>query len=207
MLATRRSSERIPWALLALEAVLVVLSVLLALGLNSWREARAHQDQAHRALQTVIDEVEENCLRVETLLPYHRSVFAGEEEYEGLGNVFLRNDAWTSAQTAGAAHHMDYEVASAVGTVHALQVDHRRLVEAGIQAIYNAATSQDPTHERFPPEEGQEWLRGPHPLMLADLIRIQTNLLEGYRALFAVSEERYGIEAASGCGRGRGTDG
>jgi len=201
MLASRSVSEKLPWKLLSLEAVLVVLSVLLALALNSWREARAHQQLAHRALQTVVDEAEANCRLVRNLLPYHNQVFAGEAEYEGLGDVFLRNDAWPSAQSAGAAHHMEYEVASAVGSVHALQVDHRRLVEAGIQAVYVAATNQDPYLERFPPGEEPIWLPGPHPMMLADLTRIQGQLLQAYDTLFSVSEREYGIQVGSECGR------
>lgn len=204
MLATRPTSERLPWKLLSIEAVLVVLSVLLALALNSWREARTHQEVAHRALQTVVDEAEANCRLVVELLPYHRSVFEGEADYHGLGDVFLRNDAWTSAQSAGAAHHMEYEAASAVGAVHALQTDHRRLVEAGIQATYVAAASEDPYLERFPPGEGPDWLPGPHPLMLGDLLRIQGRLLEAYDTLFAVSEELYGIPVPDDCGSGQG---
>jgi hypothetical protein len=200
MLASRSTSEKLPWKLLSLEAVLVVLSVLLALALNSWREARGHERLAHRAVQTVVDEAQANCLLVQNLLPYHRAVFAGEEDYEGLGEVLLRNDAWTSAQSAGAAHHIDYGVAAAVGAVHALQVDHRRLVEAGLQASYIAAASLDPHVERFPPDGDLDWIPGPHPLMLGDLLRIQDELLETYEDLFSASERRYGIEAPSRCG-------
>lgn len=200
MRASRRSSGDIPWKILSIEAVLVVLSVLLALGLNSWREGRAHKALAHRAMQSIIDEAEENCRLVQAVLPYHLAVFEGEQEYEGLGRIFLRNDAWSLAQSAGAANHVDYEVAAAVGSVHALQQDHRRLVEAGIQAVYHAAAAQDPLREHFPPEEGDAWLRGPHPMMLADLIRIQRELVGRYGTLFAVSEARYGIQADSACG-------
>jgi len=182
----------------------VVLSVLLALGLNSWREGRAHRDLAQRALQNVVDEAMENCHKIETLLPYHRSVFALEREYEGLGEVFIRNDAWLSAQTAGAAHHIKYEVAVVIGSIHALQNEHQRLVEAGISAVYNAATSQDPQLELFEQmirENRSDWLAGPNPMMLADLIRVQSNLLEGYEMLFKLSEEHYGeaIEISDSC--------
>lgn len=198
--SARRFSGDIPWKVLAIEAVLVVLSVLLALGLNSWREGRANRTLAQRAVQAILDEAQQNCRTVQSVLPYHIAVSETKQEYEGLGRVFLRNDAWPLAQSAGAANYVDYEVASAIGTVHALQHDHRRLVEAGIQALYQAATAQDPELERFAIEGGGSWLRGPHPLMLADLIRIQTQLIEEYGALFAVSEDRYGIAAELACG-------
>lgn len=186
MLSSKTDSNKIPWKLLSIEAVLVVLSVLLALGLNSWRESRAHQDLAQRALQTVLDETMENCRKFQKLLPYHRSVFALEGEYEGLGEVFIRNDAWPSAQSVGASQHIEYEVASAIGTIHSLQSEHQRLVEAGIRAVYNAASNQDPNLEMFEQlirENHSGWLAGPHPMMLADLIRIQSNFLERYDLL------------------------
>jgi len=44
-------SSEIPRGLLSVEAVLIVLSVLLALGVVSWREAREQQTLAGRALQ------------------------------------------------------------------------------------------------------------------------------------------------------------
>ncbi|GEM_PF-1487407 len=195
MLSSKTGSNNIPWKILSIEAILVVLSVLLALGLNSWREGRAHQDLAQRVLQTVVDETIENCHTVQELLPYHRSVFALESEYEGLGEVFIRNDAWPSAQSTGASHHLEYEVAVIIGSIHALQNQHQRLVEAGIAAVYNAASSLDPRLERFEQairDDRTDWLAGPHPMMLADLIRIQSNLLEEYERLFNLIEELYG---------------
>lgn len=204
MRSSKTDSNKIPLKLLSIEAVLVVLSVLLALGLNSWRESRTHQELAERVLQAVVDESIENCHKIQTLLPYHRSVLALEREYEGLGEVFIRDDAWPSAQSAGASHHVEYQVAAVIESIHALQSGHQRLVEAGIRAVYNAAASQDPRLEMFERmirENNTDWLPGPHPLMLADLIRIQSNLLEEYDLLFKLSEEHYGdaIEISGSC--------
>lgn len=204
MLFSKSGSNKIPWKLLSIEAVLVVLSVLLALGLNSWRESRTQQELAERVLQAVVDESMENCQKIQTHLPYHRSVLALEEEYEGLGGVFIRDDAWPSAQSAGASHYVEYQVATVIESIHALQSGHQRLVEAGIRAVYNAAASQDPHLEMFEQmirENNADWLPGPHPLMLADLIRIQSNLLEEYDELFRLSEEHYGdaIEISGSC--------
>ncbi len=77
-------------------------------------------------------------------------------------------------------------------------------MEAGIRAVYNAAASQDPhleVFERMIRENHTDWLPGPHPLMLADLIRIQSNLLEEYNELFKLSEEHYGdaIDISGSC--------
>ena len=122
----------------------------------------------------------------------------------GLDRFFLRNDAWASAQTAGAIHHMDYRVAAAAGTVHALQSDHRRLVENGILAVYITATNQDVDLEIFKEimaGNNKDWLRGPHPFMLADLTRIQDELIEAYGILFERSRSAYGdaVNISGGC--------
>lgn len=204
MISSKNNARRIPWKLLSIEAILVVLSVLLALGLNKWNENRHNRELSLRALQTILDESAENCSKIEELQPYHRAVFSGETAYEGLGQVFLRNDAWTSAQTAGAIHHMDYPVAAAVGTVHALQSDHRRLVENGILAVYITATEQDVDLEIFKEivtGNNKDWLRGPHPFMLADLIRIQEKLIKAYGVLFEKSRASYGgaVNIGDGC--------
>jgi len=204
MISSKNKPGRIPWKLLGIEAVLVVLSVLLALGLNKWNENRSNRELSQRALQAMLDEAANNCTIIQELQPYHRAVFSGETPYEGLGQVFLRNDAWTSAQTAGAIHHMDYRVAAAAGTVHALQSDHRRLVENGILAVYITATNQDVDLEIFKQimtGNNKDWLRGPHPFMLADLIRIQEGLIEAYDILFERSSTAYGdaVNVAEQC--------
>lgn len=195
MFSSKNRSNGIPWKLLSLETVLIILSVLLALWLNQWNENRSNQELSVRALQSIIDEAADNCSKIQNLQPYHQAVFSGEKEYEGLGDVFIRNDAWNSAQTAGTVHNMEYRVAAKAGMVHALQNDHRRLVETGIQAVYITATNEDQTLEKFQEmimNNNSDWLRGPHPMMLADLIRIQNNLFDAYTELFRISNEIYG---------------
>ena len=73
MFSSKNSSGRIPWKLLGIEAILVVLSVLLALGLNKWNENRSNRELSQRAIQTMLDESAENCSKIEEWQPYHRS--------------------------------------------------------------------------------------------------------------------------------------
>ena len=64
MLATKKMFSDLPWRLLTVEAVLVILSVLLALALDSWRKDREDQKLAQLALQEFANEVQSNCAQI-----------------------------------------------------------------------------------------------------------------------------------------------
>lgn len=74
MLASKNGNQGMPWKLLVVEALLIVMSVLLALGMNSWRESAANHDRAVRSLQGLVGEFESNCERIRHFHDYHRAV-------------------------------------------------------------------------------------------------------------------------------------
>jgi uncharacterized membrane protein len=84
VLSTKDFDRGIPWLLLAIEAGLIVLSVLLALSLAGWREARANERLAVQAVQGIVTEASTNCAQVTALHPYHQRVAEGEQAPEGL---------------------------------------------------------------------------------------------------------------------------
>lgn len=174
-----------PWGLLSVEALLVVLSVLLALALNSWREGRANEALALRSLQGVMDEADVNCSRIRLFHEYHREVADREREPEGIQVGLIRNDAWQSAQSTGAAAYVDYDIAAIIGKVHASQADHRTIMEAHMQAMFTALA-------------GGKELEGIHGdadlATIRELVRIQEQLLEVYQELADVVNEKYGDE-------------
>lgn len=175
-----------PWGLLSVEALLVVLSVLLALALNSWREGRANKALALRSLQSVVDEADVNCSRIRNLQEYHRAVADREREPEGIQVGLIRNDAWQSAQSTGAAAYVDYDIAAIIGKIHASQADHRTIMEAHIQAMFVALGG------------GKELGKGIHGdadiATIRELVRIQDQLLEVYEELAESVNEKYGDE-------------
>jgi hypothetical protein len=93
MFASKKSDRSIPWGILMIEAIFVILSVLLALGLNSWRESRQNQDLAHRALNGLTEEFSSNCVLISRVQPYHSEVARGDRPPEGLQVGLIRNDA------------------------------------------------------------------------------------------------------------------
>ena len=94
------------WAVLVFEAIIVVLSVLLALGLDRWSGERENQKLAQRALQGVVDETSINCARIKYHQPYHQAVANGTQKPEGIRISLIRNDAWDSAKSTGAAAYI-----------------------------------------------------------------------------------------------------
>lgn len=194
MLSSKQSNGKMPWALLSIEGFLVVLSVLLALALNSWREGRANEALALRSVQSVMDEADVNCFRIKSFQEYHRSVADREHDPEGIQVGLIRNDAWNSAQSTGAAAYVDYDIAAIIGKVHASQADHRTIMEAHMQAMFTTLAG------------GRE-LEGIHGdadiATIRELVRIQEQLLEVYEELAETVNEKYGdeIETSGFCSR------
>lgn len=186
MLSTKKNNGKIPWGLLSIEAILVVLSVLLALGLNSWREGRANQELAIRAMQGVVDESQVNCQSIKHFHPYHQQVANDEIEPSGIQIGLIRNDAWNTAKSTGAAAHINYDIAASVETIYALQSDHRTIVESYIQALFtNFVGMQEP----------EEQMHGQGEVaVIREMVRIQNSLIETYQELELLVNEYYSSE-------------
>ncbi|SMO84471.1 hypothetical protein [Fodinibius sediminis] len=195
MLFTKMSLADFPWKMLLLEGLLVVLSVLLALALNSWREARTHQNLADRALQEVMDEAQINCARIESVQSYHRAVVNGSQKPTGLKIGFLRNDAWDVAKTTGAASYLDYQLASRIGEISAHQSDHRSIVRAYTEALFTNGLQLEPGQQMH--QQGEQGV-------INELLRIQEKLLTKYQSLQELLNEQHNSAIATPdvCGNG-----
>ena len=185
MLSSKFPKAPIPWGLLLIEAVLVVLSVLLALGLNSWRENRLNTELSHRALNSIATEFSANCSRIQNILPYHREVANENEQPNGLQIGLIRNDAWESARSTGAAAHIDYETASLIGQIYASQRDHRTLFQSYIEALFSDISNTGVIEE----------IHGTLDIVvIRELVRIQERLLELYSHLEETVHREYGSD-------------
>ena len=114
------------WKYLTLEGVLIVLSVLLAFGINEWRRDSAEREVTHRAIETVRREILANQVELEVALANHERVLEqmrseGDDENFGIRPAVLRNSAWSTAQATGATVQMDYEITETAAMLHELQ--------------------------------------------------------------------------------------
>jgi len=208
----KSGDRRIPWLELGLEAVLVVVSVLLALGLNSWRERRKHDGVVRESLHALRAEIVADRKQVKDRLAYHLALAdtlrAHPRHAVALRPAFLLTDAWESARATGAVGYMDYPTAAALGKLYGLERLYHDLTLAALQGLYAASLS--PTRAGGPDRtQWDVW----QPI-LADFVSLETALDRQYdRTLDQIGEgTRGGRDTAAGgradgdSARGHGPD-
>lgn len=181
MWLTKLNNSDTRWALLGAEAVLIVISVLLALGLEGWREERERQALANRAVEGFVDEVRANCENIQATDQYHQSVVEGSRSPEGMRVGLLRNDAWEVVKTTGATGSLDYELVAVMAEISARQRDHRDVIQSYLEAVFALIlTSKD----------ASTWHREGERAVISELVRIQKDLRTRYRNLAELASER-----------------
>lgn len=127
---------------MGIEVFSIVLGVLLALGVNEWRESRAEDELADRALAQIRSEAERNDRVVEDRYPYHAAALDSLQSYvvdldPGLGvedvsrarlgfprgGQFapLFSSAYEAARSSGALAHVDFETLSLLSSIYEMQ--------------------------------------------------------------------------------------
>ena len=138
------SDAKINIARHALEAVLIVFSVLLALFLDNVFEERREQQTLRELIGHVTDEMQANLAIADEWLPYHRSVINKVDRYlesdalrqslleddsidyaplmtRGLIQDFYSSAAWQLVQQSEVSAKMDFEVSSAISRAYLSQ--------------------------------------------------------------------------------------
>ena len=128
-------SEWLPRALV--ESVLIVVSILLALALDEWREDQEIQELIDRSIINFVNEVTQNRSRIVDVRAYHegvqqilkqRSADGGLESMEfrnimeALQPIVLTSSAWQTAVATGALGRMDFELVSALTLTYNTQL-------------------------------------------------------------------------------------
>lgn len=86
--------ETFSWKKIVLEALMIVLSVLLALFINEWNNTKNEQNETDVMMKHIIAEMGDNKAFIEKLLPYQKSVFEKIQEVamgDSLAATFLKN--------------------------------------------------------------------------------------------------------------------
>jgi hypothetical protein len=148
------------WLLrMVVESMLIVLSILGALGVDQWRDGRHDSMVASQSLEIFEREIRSNQARLVDGVPYHaglRDVVAGMAEdpnravevrsiVEGLEPAVLLSTAWETALATGALTHMDVETVSGLSLTYNLQQRFREDMGRGVPRliITPATTAQD----------------------------------------------------------------
>jgi hypothetical protein len=128
-------SEWLPRALV--ESVLIVVSILLALGLDEWQEDQEIQELIDRSITNFVNEVTQNRSRIDDVSAYHQGVQQILKQrssngglasldfrniMEALQPVVLTSSAWQTAVATGALGRMDFELVSALTLTYNTQL-------------------------------------------------------------------------------------
>lgn len=116
------------------EVISVVFAVLLALGLNHWREEKANEALAEKALQNIIIEIKSNIENIDsdvegyevmydTLVARKKRIAKGTKTNMSLSynHPILSSSAWEIANTTGAVKDMDIEVMMDLSDLYTFQ--------------------------------------------------------------------------------------
>jgi hypothetical protein len=119
------------------ESALIVVSILVALGLDEWRQNRQNADVIRHALTSFLSEVQQNKNRVEDATPFNQGLrlvlnrhyidddIESVDEFvsmvESYSPVVLQSTAWETALATGSLAKMDYNLVAALSLTYSLQ--------------------------------------------------------------------------------------
>ncbi|HYO12522.1 MAG TPA: hypothetical protein VE685_04925 [Thermoanaerobaculia bacterium] len=164
-----RLREKLPELLL--EAGSVVFAVLLALGVDEWRERRNQEALAERARASILEEIRANREELRGTQAANRALFQkieaalprlaedpGARLEEGSDVQFaityqlalLSSAAWQTAQMTQAAHFMDYDQVTRISRVYDQQALYLNSQSGIVELISSMAElEQDDPHRMF----------------------------------------------------------
>jgi hypothetical protein len=135
-MSDRNIGDWLPRALV--ESILIVLSILLALGLDEWQEEQEIAELIERSINNFTNEVRRNKSRIEDVSAYHQGVeqllnkrhlSGGMNNVDEFRNVMdamqpvvLTNSAWQTAVATGVLGRMDFELVSALTLTYNTQL-------------------------------------------------------------------------------------
>ncbi len=172
------------------ESVLVVGSILLALGLDRWAEDQDDQDLATLSLVIFEREIQQNRVRLEDVVLFHaglRDVLANMDAsgtaipattirnmMDGFQPAILVNTAWETAVATGTLGYMDYDVVAGLSLTYNLQERLVALTQSGLNNLLLSGVSSGETDllvymaNRYMREltEAEQGLQGVYDLVL-----------------------------------------
>ena len=145
-----------------IESALIVISILVALGLDEWRQKREDAETAQQALSNFISEVQQNQARVNAGAPFNKGLLnvlksrhAGSgidsvDEFvimvESYSPLVLQSTAWETALATGSLAKMDYNLVSKLSLTYGLQNRYQLATRSGVA---NLTSPQNLSEDRL----------------------------------------------------------
>jgi hypothetical protein len=129
------------------ESALITLSILLALGLDEWREDRQDQETIEQSMHSFLIEIRQNRERVDDAAPFNRGLSEVLSKRHADGGVVstaefvsimesyspavLQSTAWETALATGSLAKMEYNLVTALSLTYNLQSRYQQTSRAG----------------------------------------------------------------------------
>jgi hypothetical protein len=133
------------------ESALITMSILLALGLDEWREGRQDEETVEQALSNFVSEIRRNKARVDDAAPFNRGLrdvldhrnrdgdISSSSEFidiiESYNPVVLQSAAWETALATGSVAKMEYNLVSALSLTYGLQTRYQQTTRDGMAEL------------------------------------------------------------------------
>lgn len=120
-----------------IESILIVVSILVALGLDSWRQERNDEEFVRTALSNFQIEIQRNQARIDDATPFNQGLRTVLSQHYGVGDIdtvdefvsmveiyspaALQSTAWDTALATGSLAKMEYSLVSALSLTYSLQ--------------------------------------------------------------------------------------
>ncbi len=143
------------------ESALIVVSILVALGLDEWRENREDEQLVRHALTSFLGEMRKNQLLVEDAAPFNRGLrnvlnmhylnddISTVDEFvvmvESYTPVDLHSTAWETALATGSLAKMDYTLVSALSLTYSQQNRYVAATRNGLDEVLSPQNLTDET--------------------------------------------------------------
>ena len=134
-----------------IESVLIVVSILVALGLDSWRQNREDEEFVRTALSNFEIEVRQNKARIDDAAPFNKGLRIVLSQHYGVGDIdtvdefvnmveiyspaALQSTAWDTALATGSLAKMEYGLVTALSLTYSLQERYDRSTRAGMSDL------------------------------------------------------------------------
>jgi hypothetical protein len=162
--ARRARAAVVPWIAsrlpeTVLQCLLIVISIVLALGVEEWKDARKERELKLQSLSSLEREIRSNRGVLTDAVPYSATLptvmmemdTAGvlrtpEAFYDLLGvssfqPKLLKSTAWQTAMVTGVLRLLDYRTADALSTAYGQQADHERSGEQRLPDFLRTGTA------------------------------------------------------------------
>ncbi len=133
------------------ESALIVVSILVALGLDEWREKREAAEIVQHALSNFLIEIRQNSARIDDAAPFNqglRQVLNSHyldddvetvDEFVNMVEIYspagLQSAAWETALATGSLAKMEYNLVTALSLTYSLQNRYQLTTHSGMSEL------------------------------------------------------------------------